>query len=111
MLRVISSSLAIHSRCLQAMLKNAVRLCEAKFGNIYRWDGDALHLVATQNAPSLSPRHARRSPFGQVRNPYRAHDCEQNGGLTSLICVRSMPTLTAIRGSSQALNSAAYGRF
>ena len=33
------------------MLKNAVRLCDAEFGNIYHWDGDALHLVATQNAP------------------------------------------------------------
>ena len=33
------------------MLKNAVRLCDAEFGNIYHWDGETLHLVATQNAP------------------------------------------------------------
>ena len=33
------------------MLENAVRICDAKFGNIYRWDGDALHLVATHNTP------------------------------------------------------------
>ena len=35
------------------MLENAVRICDAKFGNIYRWDGDALHLLATQNTPLL----------------------------------------------------------
>ena len=23
------------------MLENAVRICDAKFGNIYRWDGEA----------------------------------------------------------------------
>ena len=45
------------------MLKNAVRLCEAKFGNIYRWDGDALHLVATQNAPAAFAQARRRSSF------------------------------------------------
>ena len=33
------------------MLKHAVRLCDAEFGNIYHLDGEALHLVATQNAP------------------------------------------------------------
>ena len=25
------------------MLENAVRICDAKFGSIYRWDGEALH--------------------------------------------------------------------
>jgi hypothetical protein len=25
-----------------AMLEKAVRICDATFGNIYRWDGDAL---------------------------------------------------------------------
>ena len=48
------------------MLKNAVRLCDAKFGNIYSWDGEALHFVAIENAPRHSPRrvgsHARPSP-------------------------------------------------
>ena len=33
------------------MLDNAARICDAKFGNIYRWDGDALHLVASHNLP------------------------------------------------------------
>jgi hypothetical protein len=27
------------------------RICDATFGNIYRWDSEALHLVATRNTP------------------------------------------------------------
>ena len=33
------------------MLENAVRICDAAFGNIFRWEGDSLHLVATYNTP------------------------------------------------------------
>jgi hypothetical protein len=44
-LRVISSYPDDPEPIFQAMLKNAVRLCDAKIGNIYRWDGDALHVV------------------------------------------------------------------
>ncbi len=62
-LQVISSSPGDLEPVFQAMLKNAVRLCEAKFGNIYRWDGDALHLVATQNVPVAFAQARKRSPF------------------------------------------------
>ena len=50
-LRAISSYPGDPQPIFQAMLKNAVRLCDAEFGNIYHWDGETLHLVATQNAP------------------------------------------------------------
>ena len=33
------------------MLENAVWICDATFGNIYRWDGENLHLVAANNTP------------------------------------------------------------
>jgi GAF domain-containing protein len=33
------------------MLENAVRICEARWGTIHRWDGNALHLMATHNLP------------------------------------------------------------
>ena len=45
------------------MLKNAVRLCDAKFGDIYRWDGDAVHLVATQNVPAAFVQVRGRPPL------------------------------------------------
>ena len=40
-LSVISSSPGELGPVFQAMLENAVRICDAKFGNIYRWEGDA----------------------------------------------------------------------
>ena len=33
------------------ILANAVRICDAHCGVINRWDGEALHLVATHNMP------------------------------------------------------------
>ncbi len=62
-LQVISGSPGNPQPVFQAMLKNAVRLCEAKFGHIYRWDGDALYLVATQNTPVAFAEARKRSPF------------------------------------------------
>ena len=50
-LRVIRASPGELELVFQAMLERAVRLCEAKFGNIYRWDGEALHILASHNTP------------------------------------------------------------
>jgi hypothetical protein len=33
------------------MLQKAVRICDASFGNIYRWNSGAFSLVATYNTP------------------------------------------------------------
>ena len=44
------------------MLENAVRICDATFGNIYRWDGEALHLIAMHNTPpNFAEHHSVRS--------------------------------------------------
>jgi GAF domain-containing protein len=50
-LQVISSSPGDLEPVFATMLEKAVRICDASFGNIYRWDGEALHLLATQNTP------------------------------------------------------------
>jgi signal transduction histidine kinase len=51
-LRVISSSAGELQPVFQAILANAVRICEAKLGTLYLCEGDGFRTVATHNAPS-----------------------------------------------------------
>ena len=67
-LEVISSSPGDLQPVFAAMLKNAVRICEAKFGNIYRWDGEALHILASHNTPPAFAEAVRRSPYRPYPN-------------------------------------------
>jgi GAF domain-containing protein len=62
-LKVISSSPGELEPVFNAMLENATRICDAKFGNIYRWDGDSLQLLATHNTPPAFAALRRSSPF------------------------------------------------
>ena len=62
-LQVISSSPGDLQPVFATMLENAAHICGAKFGNIHRWDGDALHLVATHNTPPSFAEFRRRSPL------------------------------------------------
>ena len=67
-LRVIRASPGELELVFQAMLERAVRLCEAKFGNIYRWDGEALHILASHNTPPAFAETVRRSPYRPYPN-------------------------------------------
>jgi len=62
-LQVISSSAGDLQPVFATILEKAVRLCSATFGNIYRWEDEALHLVATHNTPPALAEVRRRSPL------------------------------------------------
>ena len=62
-LQVISNFPGDLQPVFAAMLEYAVRICDATFGSIYRWDGEALHLLATHNTPPAFTEVIRRSPF------------------------------------------------
>ena len=62
-LGVISSSPGDLAPVFAAMLDNAVRICGATFGNIYRWDGESLHLVAAKNTPTALAEYRKHSPY------------------------------------------------
>ena len=61
-LQVISSSPGDLEPVFATMLEKAAAICDAKFGNIHRWDGEALHLVASHNTPPAFAEARRRSP-------------------------------------------------
>ena len=62
-LQVISGSSGDLEPVFASMLENAARICDGKFGNIFRWDGESLHLVATYNTPPAFFELRRRSPL------------------------------------------------
>jgi GAF domain-containing protein len=61
-LRVISSSPGELEPVFEAMLANATRLCEARFGVLFRSEADALRAVALHDAPPLFAEERRRNP-------------------------------------------------
>lgn len=62
-LRAISSSSGDLKPVFATILANAVRVCDADNGIINRWDGDALHLVASLNLPAEFVALRERAPY------------------------------------------------
>ena len=61
-LKVISSSPGELEPVFNAMLANATRICEAKFGVLFRSEGDAVRCVAMYGAPEPFAEERRRKP-------------------------------------------------
>jgi signal transduction histidine kinase len=66
-LKVISSSPGELQPVFDAMLENAARICEAKFGNLFLCEGGGFRAVAMQNAPPAFAEAYRRD--GLLRPP------------------------------------------
>ena len=62
-LGVISSSPGALGPVFEAMLANAVRLCGAKFGNLFLHEGGGLRVVASHDLPPAFAEARRRSPL------------------------------------------------
>ena len=63
-LGVISSSPGELEPVFEAMLANAVRICAAKFGTLFRYDGKAFHTAASVGTPpALVEFQKQRGPF------------------------------------------------
>jgi GAF domain-containing protein len=97
-LKVISNSPGDLEPVFAAMLENAVRICDATFGNIYRWDGDALYLVASHNTPPAYAEERRREPF-------RA---DQKTGLGRMIGTKTVVHVTDIRAEAPYIERRPY---
>src|SRR5262245_29837008 len=62
-LHVISSSPGELEPVFRAMLGNAVRLCDAKFGILNLYDGETFRNVAAHNVPPAYAEMRRREPL------------------------------------------------
>src|SRR5262245_53021785 len=62
-LQVISSSPGELEPVFNAILENATRICEAKFGTLYLYGGDAFRAVAFHNTPPAFLEHLKRGPI------------------------------------------------
>jgi hypothetical protein len=70
-LQFISNSPADLQPVFDKMLENAVRICDAEFGDVYRWEGDTSSVrasaqISTRSAPRPIDR-ARRSAAAMTR--------------------------------------------
>ena len=84
-LKVISSSPGELEPVFQAMLANAVRICEAKFGGLVLFEGNAYRRVALHNAP---PAYVE----AQAQDPVRP--------------LAASPTLSRVAGTKRVIHIA-----
>jgi GAF domain-containing protein len=62
-LRIIASSPTSLTPVFDAILANATRLCEASFGILHLYEGDAIRVVALHNAPPALAKEMQRQPL------------------------------------------------
>jgi putative methionine-R-sulfoxide reductase with GAF domain len=72
-----------------SMLEKAVRICDAKFGGIYRVEGNAMRLVATHNVPPMYADARSFAPFHPGPETYHgSYDANQVRGANRGCCGR-----------------------
>ena len=91
-LRVISSSPGELEPVFQAMLENATRLCQAKFGNLYLCEGNSFRTIAMYNVPPAFAEARRHNPL------VRPEPSSALGRLRSSESVVHIPDVTAEEG-------------
>src|SRR5262249_21966239 len=89
-LKVISSSPGELESVFQAMLENATRICQARFGTLYLRDGDDFRAVATHNAPAAYVE-ARKHKL------LRPQPDSALGQLLNTLRVAQVPDITAVK--------------
>jgi two-component system NtrC family sensor kinase len=78
-LRVISSSPGELEPVFQAMLENAVRICEAKFGVMFRFDSDVAYVVAMELRSPGRHRNRERAAAQRAAGVSPTADCTPKG--------------------------------
>ena len=110
-LRVISSSPGELEPVFAAMLENATRICDAKFGIMTLYEGGPFRAVALHNAPPEFGEARRREPlfFPAPSNPL-ARVAVTKATCKFPICARTKATFPASRRPSSSWNAAVPAR-
>jgi len=101
-LRVISSSPGELEPVFKAMLENAVRICEASFGNLLLYDGDVFRHVALHNAPKAWAADSERDPVPPRRSArilYRVADTKQVAHVADIAAENPDEPIATIAGA------------
>ena len=89
-LRVISSSPGALEPVFETMLANATRICEATFGVLYLFEGDAFRAVALHGPPAFVEAR-RRNPVLRTRTSGRDQADGSNRGRAGRIGLSRQP--------------------
>jgi signal transduction histidine kinase/putative methionine-R-sulfoxide reductase with GAF domain len=105
-LRVISSSPGDLQPVFQAMLENAVRICDAKFGNLGLLEADGFRLVAQHGAPPKYRDARQREPFVRARsgNLDRAIKTKQVVHVTDVAVEQPESAIATLAGARTLVN-------
>jgi len=77
-LRIIASSPGDLEPVFKAMLANAVRICGAKFGTLYRYDGKTLHVAALQTHRANLQKPGGKRRCNSAAKPQLPHSIAQS---------------------------------
>src|SRR5262245_37020429 len=104
-LKVISSSSGELEPVFQTIVENAVRVCDAQFGTLFRYDGKLLHRVAGVGTPAaLVEFMERRGPFLPPPTS-RLHDMLQTKKVQHIVdaAADAVPSVAARFGGARSL--------
>ena len=91
-LSVISSSPGELQQVFESILENAVRICGAKFGNLWLREGDSFRIGATHGAPSEYEDYLRREPVVHPDPPTALGQIVTTKQVIHLADIKAMPT-------------------
>src|SRR5262245_43704461 len=104
-LKVISSSPGELEPVFQTIVENAVRVCDAQFGTLFRYDGKLLHRVAgVGTPPALVEFMEQRGPFLPPPTS-RLHDMLQTKKVQHIVdaAADAVPSVAARFGGARSL--------
>jgi transcriptional regulator with GAF, ATPase, and Fis domain len=104
-LKVISSSPGDLRPVFEAMLENAVRICEAAFGSMLQREGDGFRRVASHNAPMDYEIYSKAEPFFRpTKTLARILETKQAAQVADMAVAEPQSPITRLGGARTLLN-------